>query len=130
MVKIKDIEECIDYIFNLIKDSISNNKINFSRIEKYDIEKRKQWLLSIVLIETYTKDEIDEIVLESNLIDVNDEYKIIVDLSYGNGFILKDSFLIISKKSSVNKEEMLKYIYENLYNTIASEISFALNSLT
>jgi hypothetical protein len=121
------IEMCIDLIFDSIKDSIIDNKVEFSRIEKYKFEKRIQWLLSIVLAEADTKNEIDEIVLESNLIDIAEDYKITVDLSYGNGFILKDNSITVSKGNSLDKE-LLDYVQRTIFNSIDSEIILALNN--
>jgi hypothetical protein len=127
MIKPKEIEECIDFIFDHIKNSIFDNKIKFSRIEKYEFENRIQWLLSIVLVKEYTESEIDEIVLESNLIIVENEYKVNIDLSYGNGVILKDDFTEIS--IGLNKKNTLKHLQNRLFNGIDSEILIALNRL-
>jgi hypothetical protein len=127
MIKLKEIEECIDFIFDHIKNSIFDNKIKFSRIEKYGFENRIQWLLSIVLIKEYTENVIDEIVLEANLIVVENEYKVNIDLSYGNGVILKDDFTAIS--IGLNKKDTLKYLQNRLFNNIDSEILVALNRL-
>jgi hypothetical protein len=129
MIKLNEIEECIDFIFNYIKDSVIDNKIKFSRIEKYSFEKRIQWLLSIVLIKSYTEEEIDEIVLETNLITDGDGYKISMDLSYGNGIILKDNSISILKEFGSCKKEMLKYFKNHLFNNVDSEILKALNTI-
>lgn len=129
MIKLNEIEECIDYIFNHIKDSVIDNKIKFSRIEKYSFEKRIQWLLSIILVKSYTEEEIDEIVLEANLIIDENKYKISMDLSYGNGIILKDDSILILKEERTYKREMLKYIKNHLFCNADYEILRALNEI-
>jgi hypothetical protein len=130
MIKLNKIEGYIDFVFNHIKDSIIDDKIKFSRIEKYSFEKKIQWLLSIVLIKSYTEEEIDEIVLEANLIIDENRDKISMDLSYGNGIILKENSVLIQKEIGVCKEEMLKYLETHLFNNTDSEILTALSAIT
>lgn len=119
MIIIRSIEIAIE----IIKGNLNNENIKFARIEKYSNVIKIQWLLSIVLIREFTDDAINEIVVETILIVKDNMFYITTDLSYGNGLLIEESSLSISKEKIVNENKLANYLLDHLFYNINALIN-------
>ncbi len=130
--------EIIDRL-NVIKNSLKHKRISFSRVENTEYPKSnntlKSHLLSIILVGDYklkgmdeNREEITEMVIDIFIEAEANDIKIVADLSYGNGIIIKEE--IIEKKSFRNKiKDTINELEQIFFKSIKNEIYNSLDVL-
>ncbi len=130
--------EIIDRL-NVIKNSLKHKRISFSRVENNEYPKSNNTsdshLLSIILVGDYklkgmdeNREEITEMVIDIFIEAEANDIKIVADLSYGNGIIIKEE--IIEKKSFRNKiKETIDELEQIFFKSIKNEIYNSLDVL-
>ena len=134
----KNFESIIKDKLESIKNDLKHKKIGFSRVENnFSFNKnikKENYLLSIILAGDFIKDGMDEdleniteIVIDV-LVETNITTNVKVDLSYGNGIIIKE--IIIENVDMDNKEyDLIAELDTNFFNSIQKDIYNSLYDL-